>query len=94
MDTLPAQRDAPSHPTDDAPAGRTWARRFFLAKNSSSLVSEVLSDGSLLEEDDDSSISASLCSGVNFELANQKTDYGFTHGDSAHSVYAVSVAAG
>ena len=31
------------------------------------------------------------CSAVNFELANQKTDYGFTRGDSASSVYAVSV---
>ena len=31
---------------------------------------------------------------VNFELANQKTDYGFTRGDSARSVYAVSVCSG
>ena len=72
------------------------ARRFFLAKKSfsSSLAGEELSDGSLLEEVDGSSISASLCSVVNFELANQKTDYGFTSGDSAHSVYAISVRSG
>ena len=31
---------------------------------------------------------------VNFELANQKTDYGFTRSDSARSVYAVSVCSG
>ena len=34
------------------------------------------------------------CSTVNFELANQKTDYGFKRGDSGCSVYAVSVCSG
>ena len=34
------------------------------------------------------------CCAVNFELANQKTGYGFTRGDSARSVYAVSVYSG
>ncbi|KAI0220493.1 Copine-8 [Lamellibrachia satsuma] len=60
--------------------------RLFLAKNSSSLADKELSDGSLLKEIDDLSISASICSRVSFELANQKTDYGFMRGDSARSV--------
>ena len=59
------------------------------------LAGEELSVGSFLEEVDGSSISASLCSVVNFELANQKTDHGFMHSDSVRSVYAcVSVCSG
>ena len=58
MDPPPAQRDAPSHPTERSSWSNMGARRFFLTKNSSSLAGEELSDDSLLEEIDGSSISA------------------------------------